>query len=214
MELTNPQHEAFAQHVASGLSLTEAAKRSGYSETAAHNSGSRVAQKPLVAKRINELRTSRAGVPSVGFRSPAGRVSSLEDRWARMRRIIIERADDPEMEAVPGGKTGLLVKQMKQIGTGDKAQVITSFVLDRELLSELRAHEQQAAEELGQWSTRKESYTRSDSFLFQAMTTEQLKGELEKQLRTIPEPERRKLLAGGVIDAERVESDTENESTR
>ena len=60
------------------------------------------------------------------------------------------------MQAVPGGKTGLLVRQIRsiEITTQDgakKKQVITEFVVDAVMLKEARAHEQLAAMESGQW---------------------------------------------------------------
>lgn len=156
MELANSQHEAFAQHVAAGLSLTESAKRAGYAESAAANCGSRVAKMRAVANRIEELRNAngKAVVMASGIRAPQTRVAALEDRWNRMRTIITARSEDPDLKDIPGGKTGLLVKQIKVVGTGQNAQLVETYVLDTSILQELRAHEQQAAEELGQWITR------------------------------------------------------------
>jgi len=125
-----------------------------------------------VSQRIEELKAlsdDKTELVPAGIRSPQGRVAALADRWERMRMIIAERAseysnshrDGDDSEQIAGGKSGLLIKQVKQIGSGDKALVVTSYVLDRELLAELRAHEQQAAEELGQWATRKETYSQN-----------------------------------------------------
>jgi hypothetical protein len=52
---------------------------------------------------------------------------------------------------VPGGTTGLLVKDYKG---KDADQPV--YKVDTRLLAELRAHEKQAAEELGQWSEKQE----------------------------------------------------------
>jgi len=65
-----------------------------------------------------------------------------------MRQVIKERAESPEFAAVPGGKTGLLCKDLK--GRRDTPV----YKVDTGLLAELRAHEQQAAQELSQWQTR------------------------------------------------------------
>jgi hypothetical protein len=51
----------------------------------------------------------------------------------------------------PGWKTGLMVRTEKQIGAGEKAIRVVEFAVDTGLLRELRAHEEQAAKELGQW---------------------------------------------------------------
>jgi phage terminase small subunit len=53
--LTDAQHEAFAQFVAAGLSQTEAAKRAGFPENSAHNTGCRLAKRPEIQHRIDEL---------------------------------------------------------------------------------------------------------------------------------------------------------------
>lgn len=78
------------------------------------------------------------------------RMAALQDRWERMQRVIAERAAAPEMEGVPGGETGALVHTQKSIGGGPAAQVVDEYAFDAALFKELREHEKQAAEELGQ----------------------------------------------------------------
>ena len=56
--------------------------------------------------------------------------------------MIKERAESPEFAIVPGGKTGLLCKD------------ITVSKVDTGPLAEMRAYEQQATQELSQWQTR------------------------------------------------------------
>lgn len=82
------------------------------------------------------------------------RVASLDDRWSRLHRVITARAEDPEMQGVPGGDTGLLVRKVKKIGSGDDAEIVNEYAVDTGLLAELREHEKQAAQELGQWINR------------------------------------------------------------
>lgn len=77
------------------------------------------------------------------------RLARLEDRSKRLDLVIQERAGD--MAEVPGGKSGLLVRRLKSIGSGESAQVVEEYELDRTLLAEAREHEKQAAMELGQW---------------------------------------------------------------
>lgn len=60
-----------------------------------------------------------------------------------------ERADD--MADVLGGSSGLLVRQVKQIGSGESSRIVEEYKLDTELLAEFREHEKQMAIELGQW---------------------------------------------------------------
>lgn len=160
MELPNPQHELFAKFAAQGLSLTEAAKRSGYTESGANNSGSRISRIPAVARRIEELRQLEPnGVVCAGARSGPSRVTAIESRWVGMRQIIAERAQDPEMQNVPGGKTGLLAVDYKLLGSGPTATIKTIYKVDAALLYELRQHEELIAEELGQRVKLSESRT-------------------------------------------------------
>lgn len=107
---------------------------------------------PEFQARVEELTaTYRKAVRSRGIAVVERRVDSLNDRWDRLRRIIRERAKAPEMQDVPGGKTGLLVRTQKGLGAGESFMVVEEFALDAALLKELREHEKQAAQELGQW---------------------------------------------------------------
>lgn len=80
------------------------------------------------------------------------RLEALQNRHDRMMIVMNERAED--LATVPGGKSGLLVRQIKQIGNGESAREVEEFKLDTGLLSEFREHEKQMAIELGQWDDR------------------------------------------------------------
>ena len=84
------------------------------------------------------------------------RVGRLQDRWDRMGKVIEERAAAPEMQDVPGGTTGLLVKTIKQIGSGDNAREVEEYEVDVGLLKEEREYARQAAQEIGQWVEKNE----------------------------------------------------------
>jgi hypothetical protein len=56
------------------------------------------------------------------------------------------------MVAVPGAETGLLTRTYKQIGSGEGAEKVEEYQVETGLLKELREHEKQAAQELGQWA--------------------------------------------------------------
>ncbi|HPT26292.1 MAG TPA: hypothetical protein PLZ95_07715 [Bryobacteraceae bacterium] len=81
------------------------------------------------------------------------RVSALHDRWIRMKRVIEERAADPEMQKIPGGKTGLLCKTLKST---KHHGLVPEYRVDVGLLKEMREHERHAAIELGQWTDKPE----------------------------------------------------------
>ena len=93
--------------------------------------------------RIREIQeTLSAGTIALEISSRNARVQMLQNRWDRMRRVIDERAASPAFADVPGGTTGLLVKDYKG---KDADQPV--YKVDTRLLAELRAHEKQAAEE-------------------------------------------------------------------
>jgi len=107
-------------------------------------------RRPEFMARVDELLADyRAAVRRRGIAVLERRVDALTDRWTRMQKIIEERAKDADLAEVPGGKTGLLMKVTKTVsatkGGGE-------YTLDIALLKELREHEKQAAQELGQWA--------------------------------------------------------------
>jgi hypothetical protein len=101
-----------------------------------------------VAATVDELGEVKLRY-SIGLRGR--RLRSLDDRYEQLLNLIRERAADPAMQGVSGGRTGLLVRKVKVIGRGAKAQVVETFVLDTALLRALLALEKQAAIEVGDW---------------------------------------------------------------
>lgn len=84
------------------------------------------------------------------------RLAILDDLHDKLLTVIDERAADYAAQAqtgdVPaGGGTGLILRQIKQIGSGRDAQIIEEFGVDTGLVREIRAVHEQAAKELGQW---------------------------------------------------------------
>jgi hypothetical protein len=84
------------------------------------------------------------------------RMAGYDRRWRALHQVIEERANDPALQGVPGGKTGLLVRAVKVIGSGESAREVVEYELDTALLKELRELEKQAAVEAGQWATKSE----------------------------------------------------------
>ena len=74
------------------------------------------------------------------------RIEILEELYNRQRAIMDERAVDPEMQAVPGGKTGLLLR--KPVVSSGKV-ISHEYVVDTALSNEIRKILQQVAEEVG-----------------------------------------------------------------
>lgn len=101
-----------------------------------------------VQEAIQELGTvaSRQAIGKV-----SRRLERLQQRWDAMHKVIEERAADEKMRDVPGGKTGLMVHDVKQIGGGEHAERVDLYEVDTALLQQILNHEKQAAQELGQW---------------------------------------------------------------
>lgn len=112
---------------------------------------------PEFQERVREhVAAFREAIREKGIAVLENRVAALNDRWGRLRQVMLERAADPEMALAPGGTTGLLVRQFKGLGSGDNFQIVEEYSVDTALLKELRDHERQAAQELGQWTERRE----------------------------------------------------------
>ncbi len=128
------------------------------------------------AARVRELVTAMAeAVKGQGIAERQNRVAALNDRWEKLQGVIAARAKD--MESVPGGDTGLLVREVKlvkvylvmpepeggeatpeaeELASGRRAVQVAEYAVDVGLLKELREHEKQAAIELGQWEEKHE----------------------------------------------------------
>jgi hypothetical protein len=114
-------------------------------------------QRPAFQARVAEHRALwREQLRAQGLLEQQNRLAALNDRWTRLQQVITERAASPEMQSVPGGTTGLLVRQVKSIGFGENNQLVEEFAVDTPLLKELREHEKQAAQELGEWTEKRE----------------------------------------------------------
>jgi hypothetical protein len=104
--------------------------------------------------RIRELQEANsAEVIALEISSRNSRIRALQRRWDRLRARLAEILDQrgADMADIPGGSTGLLRREYK----GKKADRLVTRIDTRiiSLSAELRAHERQAAEELGHWKT-------------------------------------------------------------
>jgi hypothetical protein len=85
-----------------------------------------------------------------GYARRGVRLRKKMARLALLEQIRIERARAEDMQDVPGGKTGLLVKDYKG------QSVFPVYKLDAALLKEMRDLEREIAIDLGQWTEKKE----------------------------------------------------------
>jgi hypothetical protein len=107
-----------------------------------------------VCSRIRELQEAiSAKVIALEISTRNSRIRALQKRWDRLRGrldlILDQRGAD--MADLPGGASGLLLRKYK----GKKADRLVTRIDPAiiSLVAELRRHERQAAEELGQWKT-------------------------------------------------------------
>lgn len=84
------------------------------------------------------------------------RVEQLDNDLAALNAIQAARAEDPAMAAIPGGATGLILRTIKIIGTGKATQTVEEYTPDTALLKTKAALLKQAAQELGQWSEKRD----------------------------------------------------------
>ncbi len=154
LPLENVKWERFCQAIAKdGLTPTAAYVWAGYKKAAAYASASRMMKNIKVRTRIAELRgTIVSQVIKLEVTERNSRVRALQDIADRLRRVMDERGADPTMQAIPGGKTGLLVRQVKAGKTGD----IEEYKVDTATTSEFRATLEQVAKEVGQWAEKRD----------------------------------------------------------
>lgn len=99
---------------------------------------------------------ARERITDEGIASRKQRIEELKARHAKLKRVIEERAEAPEVEAAAGGTTGLIVRQQKSLGSGLNATIVDEFSIDTGLLKELREIEKQVAQEKGEWTEKRE----------------------------------------------------------
>jgi len=113
-------------------------------------------RRPEFRERVAAIREQmRLAIVARGIAERQNRVDALNERWELMRQVIQARAEAGP-SGVPGAKTGLLVKTVKAIGAGKDQYEVEEWAVDTGMLRELRAHEEQAAKELGQWTERRQ----------------------------------------------------------
>lgn len=164
-----------AQLVAEGkLDHQEIAEKVGWSRVKLW----RHRQHPEFKERVGSIVTDTAAALKLkGIAERQYRIDALVSRQHLLERVIearaaaapprvergewVEDADgenkwksfSPEdMPPVPGWDTGIMVHQIK-VG---KDRAYDEYAIDTGMLAEMRAHEKQVAQEVGQWSEKKE----------------------------------------------------------
>lgn len=91
-----------------------------------------------------------------GIAKKAARLAALDKRHRLMSQLIESRSADLSMSTVAGGSTGLLAHDVKSIGSGENAEKVHVYEFDAALVKEMREHEKQAAQEMGEWTEKKD----------------------------------------------------------
>jgi len=104
-----------------------------------------------------------------GIANRQNRVDAYNKRWGLLEEIRVARSEDEWLADVPGGSTGLVVKQLKTVKhqyipdpddeDGKPSQMLVETwesAVDTGFLNEFRQLEKQAAQDLGQWTEKKE----------------------------------------------------------
>jgi hypothetical protein len=98
-------------------------------------------------KRLQNL--WRLTVRTAGVADPEIRLHDLTDLRNRLFGVIYARAKDPEMQEVPGGRTGLLTKRNKMRGVGLGESIPEpEYAVDTGLVTALIAVQRAAVDEL------------------------------------------------------------------
>lgn len=157
MPLKNPRRELFALHLAAGKTAAAAYRDAGFAAGGAAQSAHRLFQSEEIQNRVAELRAEiGAKLIDATVRDVNARIERLQRRCDAMDTIVRERGESAEMQDIPGGRTGFVTLKFKLLGRGEDAKVIREHAVDGELLREMRAHEEQAARELGQYAEKHE----------------------------------------------------------
>jgi hypothetical protein len=143
-----------------------------------------------VSARVAELTSElSADLVSAEISDRNARIQALQERWTRLRanldQVLGERGK--EMAGVPGGSSGLLMRDHKGKDASTSVYRIDPGVVA--LLAELRAHEKQAAEELGQWVEKREETSTVDSVAI-----------LNEGRQRVAEMRRKQLAEGGPLE--------------
>jgi Helix-turn-helix of insertion element transposase len=128
---------------------------------------------PSFMARVRAISTAYAErALNHGLARKERRIAVLNELHDKMLLVIEERAESPDLADVPGGKTGLVTKMLKGIGSGDDFQVVEIYEVDTGIVKEIRALQEQVAEELGQRVDRTETVDLNK--LFERMTPQEL----------------------------------------
>lgn len=151
MKLTAEQRKKVTEWAAEGLSYTEINTRAGaesppWGVTYKTLDGIRKKQ----SKKYLDIRESfEREMMQEGLARKAVRIQKLESLCEKLDQVMKERSADESMQEVPGGKTGLIVREYKGLD-------LPVYKVDTAVIKEVRDLLKQIAIETGEWTEKKD----------------------------------------------------------
>jgi len=137
-------------------------------------------KKPGFAARVQEIAAEMCDKAlKEGISRRERRLAVQNETHNKLLTVISERAKDADLQAVPGGKTGLVCKTVKGIGKGEDFRVVEQYQTDTDTIKAILAIHEQTAKELGQVVERHEV---AEVNPYQFKTDAELEAELERLL--------------------------------
>ena len=107
-------------------------------------------------KRLEQAaKEQRQAIIARGIIEKQNRLDAYNDLFKRSYDVIKARAGD-ETSTGPGSGSGLLARTYKGVGKGDDFKLIEEYAVDTGLIREMRELAKQTAQEMGEWTERKE----------------------------------------------------------
>lgn len=134
------------------------------------NSITRWLRHPVFAARVAEIvEAAQKAAYEASIARKVNRINDLIDLRDRLFAVIRERAADPAMALIPGGKSGLLVRETKYVkvyaapatpqGTAQPTRQVVEvefYTVDNATIKSILAVEEQMAREQGEWTEKRE----------------------------------------------------------
>lgn len=197
---TGPKARAAVLLAEDLLTDAQIAAQVGYHVTALYKWKRRREFLDRIDEHVAEI---RAAAVERGIGNKLYRLAVLQAQIDRMLGTIKRRANHPSVEHVPGGEYGLVVASgVKVVPTAEGApEPWFEFEVDTGLLRELREYLKQGAQEVGDWSEKREitglpaGPARIDDADLSALDDDELEDEIER-LTTRHEAARRSAATG------------------
>ncbi len=143
-KLTSAQRRQMLEWIVEGLSIVEMRDRASQLDEPFEVTRGQVvhARKSMRAKWSAKWAEQEKALLEDGFARKAVRIRQITEMYERHLQLIAARAEAPQLQDVPGGRTGLLTQDVKQ------GKIV--FKYDRAVISEMRGLLDDIAREKGE----------------------------------------------------------------